>query len=257
MGLLKAYNRQQRRRQHKGDSIKEGKKNSLSTTYCILSTEKGIALVMILILAAIALAIMAGLIYMITSSTQISGMQKRYKTALEAGVGGTDVAYQFISLRGNSIDTASLISTFNPINPAITTSSSCTGTDASGTFFPGGTSLRGFEAKLRTPSTSWSSACDKDNMSITPSTTTSYDMRFDFGISPYPTYRVYAKIASTVEGNSAADKGLLGKGVVASSGSGSGEVTVMSVPYLYTVEMDAQNLANPSERAKLSILYQY
>ena len=219
--------------------------------------EKGIALVMILILAAIALAIMAGLIYMITSSTQISGMQKRYKTALEASVGGADVFYQFISLRGNPTDTIPLQNVLSTIFPTITTAGGvsgpggCSGTDISGkTFY-------GFEAKLKTPSTSWSAACDPDNMSITPATATSYDMRFDLGISPYPTYRVYAKIASTVEGNSAADKGLLGKGVVASSGSGSGEVTVMSVPYLYTVEMDAQNLANPSERGKLSILYQY
>jgi len=221
----------------------------------IVRNEKGLALVMILILSAIALAIMAGLIYMITSSTQISGMQKRYKTALEAGVGGADVTYQFISLRGDSIDTASLISIFHPINPRITTAGGvsgpggCSGTDISGSTF------YGLEAKLKTPSTSWSSACDKDNMSITPGTTTSYDMRFDLGSSLYPpTYRVYAKIVSTVEGNSAVDRGLLGAGVV---GSGSGEVKVMSVPYLYTVEMDAQNLANPSERAKLSILYQY
>jgi hypothetical protein len=222
----------------------------------VLSNEKGIALVMILILAAIALAIMAGLIYMVTSSSQISGMQKRYKTALEGGVGGADVFYQFISLRGDPTDTLSLQNVFLTITPTITTAGGvsgpggCSGTDVSGkTFY-------GFEAKLKTPSTSWSAACDPDNMSIIPSTPTSYDMQFDIGTSPYPTYRVYAKIASTVEGNSAVDRGLLGRGVVA-SGSGSGEVTVMSVPYLYTVEMDAQNPANPSERAKLSILYQY
>ena len=53
--------------------------------------EKGIALVMVLILSAIALAIMAALVYMLISGTQISGMQKRYRTALEAGVGGADV----------------------------------------------------------------------------------------------------------------------------------------------------------------------
>jgi hypothetical protein len=250
---------------HPSPSRGEGKGGGGSLYYRlrVLRSEKGIALVMILILAAIALAIMAGLIYMVTSSSQISGMQKRYKTALEAGVGGADVAYQFISLRGNPIDTEALKNIFsdisrNPINPAITTAGGvsgpggCSGTDLSGkTFY-------GFEAKLKTPSTSWSAACDPDNMSITPGTATSYDMRFDLGSSLYPPiYRVYAKIASTVEGNSAADKGLLGKGVVASSGSGSGEVIVMSVPYLYTVEMDAQNLANPSERGKLSILYQY
>jgi hypothetical protein len=215
----------------------------------IVRNEKGLALVMILILSAIALAIMAGLIYMITSSTQISGMQKRYKTALEAGVGGADVTYQFISLRGDSTDTLSLQNVLSTsISNAITTSSSCTGTDISGISFSG------FEAKLMTPSTSWSLACNPDNMSITPGTTTSYDMRFDLGTSPYPTYRVYAKIVSTVQGNSAADRGLGGRPVVA---TGSGEVTVMSMPYLYTVEMDTQNLANPSERAKLSILYQY
>jgi len=220
----------------------------------VLSNEKGIALVMILILAAIALSIMAGLIYMITSSSQISGMQKRYKTALEGAVGAKDVTYQFISLRGDSTDTTSFLNIIKDLCPdddptkCITTPSSCTGTDVSGISFSG------FEAKLRTPSTSWSSDCGPENMSIIPSTATSYDMRFDLGTSPYPTYRIYAKIVSTVEGNSAADRGLGGNPVVA---AGSGEVTVVSVPYLYTIEMDAQNPANPSERSKLSILYQY
>jgi hypothetical protein len=224
------------------------KKTRIRNLQSPLYNEKGLALVMILILSAIALAIMAGLIYMITAGTQISGMQKRYKTALEAGIGGADVTYQFIALRGETSETSSLQSVLSAISPTITTSNSCTGTDVSGISFSG------LEAKLKTPSTSWSGACDTDSMSITPGTTTSYDMRFDLGTSPYPIYRVYAKIVSTVEGNSAADKGLGGKGVVTSS---SGEVTVVSVPYLYAVEMDAENLANPSERAKLSILYQY
>jgi Tfp pilus assembly protein PilV len=210
--------------------------------------EKGIALAMVLILSAIALAVMAGLIYMITAGTQISGMQKRYKTALEAGVGGTDVTYQFIALRGVTSETSSLQSVLSAISPTITTPSACTGTDISGV------SYTGWAAKLNTPSTSWSSACDKDNMSITPGITTSYDMRFDLGASPYPSYRVYTKIVDTVEGNSGVDEGLLGKGVVS---AGSGEVTVVSRPYLYTIEVDAENIANPSERAKLSILYQY
>jgi hypothetical protein len=39
--------------------------------------------------------------------------------------------------------------------------------------------------------------------------------------------------------------------------SNSGEIRVMSYPYLYTIEVDAENTANPSERAKFSILYQY
>jgi hypothetical protein len=254
MDLLKAYNRQ-KSRQQTVDSIKEGRKKSLSAVYCLLSTkkgllstEKGIALVMILILSAIALAIMAGLIYMITTGTQISGMQKKYKTAGEAGLGGADVTYEFIGLRGDASSTSTLQNELYTISPVITTSGSCTGTSM------GGVPFTGLAAKFNTPTTSWSSACGGNSMSITPITTTTYDMRFDLGASPYPTYRVYAKIVNTVEGNSGGDEGLTGKGVV---GAGSGEVTVVSKPYLYTIEVDTENRDNPSERARYSILYQY
>src|SRR4030067_537165 len=64
-----------------------------------IRNEKGIALVMVLVLSAIILIIMAGLIYMLITGTQISGMQKRYKTALEAGIGGADITYQIIGAR--------------------------------------------------------------------------------------------------------------------------------------------------------------
>jgi hypothetical protein len=192
-----------------------------------ISSQKGIALVMILILSAIALAIMAGLIYMITTGTQISGLQKRYTTALEAGKGGADVTYQLISARGD------------PNIPGIsfyqTASSTC------------------IADKLNKATKDWTSTCD-NSLNIIPGTTSTYDMYFNLGSSPYPTYRVYSKIIDTVEGNSGGDEGLVGKGVVA---SGTGEVTVVSRPYLYTIEVDSENLANSSERAKLSILYQY
>jgi hypothetical protein len=196
----------------------------------VLSNQKGIALVMVLVLSAIALAIMAGLIYMLTSGTQISGIQKRYKTALEAGVGGAEVSYQVIGARGN------------PNIPYI--SFTQTATDPCLT------------AKLntRTSSANWVN-CDyakASSLRIDPDDSATYDWSFDLGASP--TYRVYAKIVDTVEGNSGGDEGLLKHGVVS---SGSGEVAVMSIPYLYTIEVDAQDSANPAERAKLSILYQY
>jgi hypothetical protein len=215
----------------------------------IVRNEKGIALVMILILASIALLIMAGLLYMITSSTQISGMQKRYKSGLEAGIGGAEIAYQFIALRGDN--PASLITLLSSINPVITTPTACVGTGDFSALPPG------LATKLMAPTTSWGTSCNS-TMSIDPSiactsTSCSYDMQFELGTSP-DQYRVYAKLVDTVEGNSAPDYGLGGKGVVV---SGSSEVVVVSMPYLYTMEMDAQNTVNPSERAKLSILYQY
>jgi hypothetical protein len=39
--------------------------------------------------------------------------------------------------------------------------------------------------------------------------------------------------------------------------AGSGEVTVVSVPYLYTIEVLSQSTTNATERSKLSVLYQY
>jgi hypothetical protein len=218
-------------KQEAGESKKESRNNYVSRSQTILANDKGIALVMILILAAIALAIIAGLIYMITSSTQISGMQKRYRTALEAGMGGVDVTYALIAARGN------------PNIPNINFSQSIS--DAC------------LIAKLNTTtsSTNWGTSCDlakATSMSITPGDTSTYDFSFTVGSSPQ--YAGYAKIVNTVEGNSGGDEGLIGKGVVS---SGSGEIAVMSMPYLYTIEVDTQNAANPNERAKLSVLYQY
>jgi len=201
----------------------------------ILNNERGIALVMVLVLSIIALAIMSGLIYIITSGTQISGIQKRYKTALEAGVGGADVAYQFVAVRGNpNIPNINFAWSSSFTNPCLT-------------------------AKLTTTAwtTNWA-ACNNytkaTSISIDPNDPDTYDATFDLGASPYPTYRVYTKIVDTVEGNSGGEEGLL-KGSVVSTNSG--EVTVQSKPYLYTIEIKSENTANTGERAKFSILYQY
>lgn len=191
----------------------------------IIGNEKGIALVIVMVLSAIGLALMAGLIYMLTSGTQISGMQKRYKTALEAGTGGADVTFQLIGKKG---DPGIPLTNF-----LITASSACL-TD-----------------KLTKATASWGAGCDS-SLTLNPASTATYDMKFDLGTGPV--YTVYAKISDTVVGNSAEDSGLIKNGVVATN---TGEVTVMSIPYLYTIEIDSENTANPAERAKLSVLYQY
>ena len=201
-----------------------------------IQNERGIALAMVLILSAIVLAVIAGLIYMITSTTQISGMQKRYRTALEAGLGGADLTFRLLAMRGDPDQAMRNAIAYNR-----TISDAC------------------FAAKLNstTSTTNWAACGSYPNatsMIINPADPTTYDFQFDLGSSPYPTYRGYAKIVDTVEGNSGGDEGLLKNGVVS---SGSGEITVMSIPYLYTIEIDAEKSDNPSERAKLSILYQY
>ena len=212
--------------------------------------EKGIALVMVLVLAAISLSIMTALIYMLVGGTRTSGIQKRYKTALEAGVGGSEVTYQLVSLRGQATDQTSFINNMNTLglNASVTTPNTCTrsGIAACSTYAV----YTGLAAKLNLPTSCWT-GCDS-SVTITPGTNTTYDMRFDIGTTT--TYRVYAKIVDTVEGNSGGDEGLIKGGVVSAN---SGEVTVQSKPYLYTIEIDAENFNNVDERAKVSVLYQY
>ncbi len=207
-----------------------------------ISNEKGIALVMVLILSAIALAIMAALIYMLTASTQVSGIQKRYRTALEAGKGGADVTYRLLAARGNpnipTLPACSLPCTGSELNCLCIPASNVGGTDC-------------LTPKLNSPTSAWPAVCSS-TISINPNDPSTYDMSFDLGTTT--TYRVYSKIVDTVNGNSGGEFGLLKSGVV---GSNSGEITVMSMPYFYTIEIDAENRDNPQERAKYSILYEY
>ncbi|MEF9427090.1 MAG: hypothetical protein L0956_07930 [Candidatus Mariimomonas ferrooxydans] len=196
----------------------------------IIKNEKGIALVMVLIMSAIALAVMAQLIYFVTQGTKISGMEKRYKTALESGRGGADLTYEVIGARGD------------PSIPGITYSIPAEDV--------GGTDC--LIAKLNTFTDTWPVQCDS-SLIIDPGDITTYDITFSLGTAPLQ-YDVYAKIADTVEGNTGGDEGLLNCGVVCSN---PGEVQVVQIPYLYTIEVNAQNSTNVSERAKLSILYQY
>ncbi|RJQ22236.1 MAG: hypothetical protein C4560_02640 [Nitrospiraceae bacterium] len=209
---------------------KSGKRETCHCANSVLRNNRGIALVMVLILSLIALAMMSGLIYMVTSGTQVSGIGKRYSTTLEAGKGSIDIAYQVFSTKGDSEKTAQL------------------------TFFSLTASTACLIDKLNNATDDWDAACDS-SLTITPGTASTYDMFFDLGTSPDPVYAVYAKIVDTVVGNSGADEGLIKTGVVASN---PGEVAVMHIPYLYTVEIDAENAGNPSlERARLSALCQY
>ena len=177
-------------------------------------------MVFVLILAAISLTMTLAMLLMVSRGSFLSGQQKRYRTAIEASRGGMEAIFQLISNRGNPT---------TPYTNQVLPNAAALGTKLSG------------------PSGTWGGL---DNAStIDTGVDTSYDMRIDLG-----TYRVYTKIVDTVDGNSGADEGLIKTAVV---NAGSGEVTVVSVPYMYTIEVLSQSTVNPTERSKLSILYQY
>jgi hypothetical protein len=213
----------------------------------MLRSERGVALAVVLVLSAVVLLIMTTLIYMVTTGTQVSGLQKRYKTALEAGEGGADIFYQLISLRGESSGQTTFANqlTAAGITFSATTPGTCTGLSSGVT-----TTYTGLAAKLMTASTSWTN-CDSA-LAINPAVSSSYDMKVTVGTTQR--YDVYAKIVSTIPGNTGGDEGLLNKGVVSAN---TGEVAVMPIPSLYAIEAVATNPSRDDERAKLSILYQY
>ncbi|EDP73446.1 hypothetical protein [Hydrogenivirga sp. 128-5-R1-1] len=55
------------------------------------NNQKGIALITTLVLGLIALAFIGALLYLLTSGTKISGVEKRYYTALEAAKSGAEL----------------------------------------------------------------------------------------------------------------------------------------------------------------------
>jgi hypothetical protein len=213
-----------------------------------IKSEKGVVLIMVIVLSAVALVIMTALIYMITVGTQISGLQKRYKTALEAGEGGEDVFYQLIATRAETAGQNALASELNAfgLNFATTTPVECTGLVSGST-----ASYSGLAAKLMTPSSLWSPECNS-SISIDPATPSTYDMKVELGTTTK--YTVYAKIVSTIDGNTGGDQNLAAPGVENANG---GEVKMMAIPFLYAIEVVSENSAKVDERAKVSTLYQY
>jgi len=220
------------------------------------NAERGAVLIMVIILSTVALAFMTTLIYMITVGTQISGIEKRYKTVRDAAYGGWELTRQLVALQGepNSQDAfrAELNKAPYNLESVVTTnptgSAGCTGTTE------GGKPLQGMQAKLLTRSATWSSACGT-SLTIIPANVNTYDFTLKLGTGTTK-YNVYAKVADTVVGNSAGEASSRLAGAEGASYRNSGLIEVFPLPYLYTIEVDAENASNPSERARLSILYQ-
>jgi len=221
-------------------------------------SEKGIALVMVLVLSAITLTMMTALIYMITVGTQSSGLLKGYKTALEAGYASADIMAQVIALRekstnnttfNNNLDALkSNLSAFS-MNPSVSSvMSGCTGSTKDGV------SYTGLATKVMTGTNPGWTGCNS-SLDLKPADESTYDMKFDMGTGPR--YTVYAKIVNTVEGNTG-DAGLNLKGSPVVNSGGAGEVQVMALSSVYTIEVDAEStVATSHERVKLEVLYQY
>lgn len=201
-----------------------------------LREESGMALVMALILAVVTLTFSAALIFMVTQGTRMSGLERRYATALDAAKGGVAVITETID-RGGEISDSGI----TPEKPE------CLG------------------EKLYKKTTLW----DADNCDLADrhAMRTDYDKGKDTDyMRKYPDikfyvkasdlegeYAVYMKIIETIEGNSQPIRASSGGGggasihgrgkievsaVVGGNGSNSSSAIVpMHMPFLYTVEV--------------------
>ncbi len=196
--------------------------------------EQGIALITALMFCLICLTMLMGLMYLLTQGIQVSGSQKRFKTALEASYGGAEIALkEVIPQVFQGYTSSQITSQFSGVGLQFDSSSRC------------------LRQKLTLAPSQWDSTCSQ---LLNPKT--SPDLQFTLqaqGSGARP-YSVYAKIVDTVPGNTDTSGLQL-------DGSGVAEANTIIVPqhfpYIYRVEIQAERQVNATEQANLSIQYAY
>ncbi len=211
----------------------------------LIRNEKGVALVMVIIIALIGLAMVSTLLFMVTQGTRISGFQRVYRSTDEAGLGGAQIATQFImdnifNAKSGSDMNQTLVTIFsgNAKDPCLVQKLTLT---------------RG--GWLTTdPTYAWSSCAGARSTTIDADQTPDFTFTLP-GVAAGQTFTVYTKIIDTVKGNTE-EGGIGGKlggsGVVSSQ---EGEITPPPSPSLYRIEVQAQNTNGPEQRSKSSVLY--
>ncbi len=202
-----------------------------------IRNEEGVALVTALMFTLICLAIIMTLMYYVLTSTKMSAAQKRYRNSLEASYGGTELVTKTIIPRlfgmYSTTGRASLTSDFGSklglsMGPNLVT-------------------------KLNKPTASWGSASKTVDPKDSP------DITFTLkGLNASSNFRVYSKIVDTVTGVGLVDSSGIdyldaGLGVAGTNNSTQSPRT----PNIYSIEVQGEALANPKEKASLSVLYAY
>ena len=213
----------------------------------LIRSEKGLALVTVLVLSLICLSVISALLYMVTQGTRFSGFYKRYETAREAALGGAELGADLVLDRGELNVPGLTLQTF---------SGSFTRCDCGDPDDPND-NLDNFGAGVRT------CLCDKlcdatadwPGCSMTLAPTDTPDLEFELqGLNS--SYLVSVKIVDTIRGNSdLSGEDLGGTGVVSST---SGLITAPPMPYLYRVEINSEDyFGELEERARFSALYAF
>jgi hypothetical protein len=198
--------------------------------------ERGIALVTALLLTMISLAMTISLLYMISAGITTTGSIKRYRTAVEAAYGGTElITKDMIPFILQNYSSATLIgslqSTYSNASAVVSATQQC------------------LQAKITKSTANWPATCSN---TLNPMSKTDITITLP-GANNQP-FNVYAKIVDTVAGNTdLSGVQLLGGGVTASQSF----ITPQPMPFVYRIEVQGQRQNNPLEKSDVSVLYAY
>jgi len=200
----------------------------------------GVALVTSLMLTLISLTIVMALLLMITRSTTVSAMNKRYKTSLEAAYGGTElITKDIFPIMLRSFDNATFATDVNTAFSAV--SLQVNAADAG--------TLLCFRAKMSQPSSLWPVGCSR-----TPNPKDSPDMTLTLTAVSGNPFTVYAKIVDTQLGNTERSGLQLEGAGVAETRS---VITPQHFPYIYRMEIQSERQNTVSGQANIEVLYAY
>jgi hypothetical protein len=180
------------------------------------ASERGAALLLVLVLSAIALVIMTTVLYMVTMGTQLSGSEKRYRTAHEAALGAVEVL-------SNAIQNQNIVN-YGGVNIVW-----------NGSFMGkmGSSDLTGYNT----------------SRTIDPDDASTYDVYVELG---NPAYRVYAKMVSKRPGNT--EKGYKSVVTKTSVVTPAPQANQQIIPAYYTFYILSQKATNPNERIKMDLV---
>jgi hypothetical protein len=202
----------------------------------VLKNNEGIALVTSLMLTLISLTIVMAMLYMVTQGVKQSGQLKKYRTALDASYGGSEIVVKDIfPIAMQNYSSSNLISTvqttFGGVTLQVLTTQAC------------------LQNKLTKVTSDWGPNC-----SNTSDPKKSPDMSFQLQASAGNPFIVYSKIVSTVAGNSdTSGLQLEGAGVAETSSI----LTPQHIPYIYRMEVQGERQNNATAKANVEVLYAY
>lgn len=201
----------------------------------------GVALVSILGMILIGSILLGLFLYFLYRGTDISILEKKYRTEKEAALGAVEflskeLLPESIQIAASSDDVLNrIVSKYNfpeSVGFNFLTSDEC------------------YRDKLLKTTNQWGGACSRSS-----DPKTSPDLKFTLRSEGDVPFAVYVKIIDTTPGNTNTQAlPLEGAGVAESQ---AGLITPQHFPYLYRVEVQAERERNPQERVNLEFLYAF